>query len=63
MCDRYRAISISSSGLVLKSHADMIARSMSALGRPPSSIAMPSDSYIHDCGWPWRRAAWISAIA
>ena len=53
MCDRYRAISISSSGLVLKSHADMIARSISLLGRPASSSAMPSDSYIHGCGWPF----------
>ena len=57
MCDRYCAISINSSGVVLKSHADMIARSMSALGRPPSSMAMPSDSYIHGCGWPCRKAA------
>ena len=34
----------------LKSAADMTARSMSTFGRPSSSIAMPSDSYIHDCG-------------
>ena len=37
------------SGVVLKSAADITARSISVFDRPANSIAMPSDSYIHDC--------------
>ena len=56
------AMYISSSADVLKSAADITARSISVFERPSSSIAMPSDSYIHDWGWPFRSAALIRAI-
>jgi hypothetical protein len=48
--DRYWAMYISSSGAVLKSAADITARSISDFERPANSIAIPSDSYIHGCG-------------
>ena len=62
MRDVYFAMYMSSSAEVLKSAADMTARSISVFDRPSSSMAMPSDSYIHDWGWPLRRAALIRAM-
>ena len=53
---------INSSGVVLKSTADITTRSIWSFDRPSSCMAMPSDSYIHGCGCPLRNADSISEI-